>query len=504
MYPDELVFGILDTSKRIEDPRLAERLASFTLSWSRYGYRGRFLRHDNVNRILDEASALGYRWCLIQSYGSILSERWAHGSADARPLEITVPEWVADNSFFVMGHIIGDSANGYGLDDKFMLVDLASYVAFGRPLFDSVAADSVEYVEPVAIPSSAAGTGISELVPSGRTRPMNAALPGRNFIEASLCRGIPVYGFTPEMESGRIHLDDGCRAHAALFSSYLGENIYRYAPPHSQDELSNGQQVFLESLSRVVSNSRQGVFLWNLEPYDDVLTPPAEFRPPVSSLYSVAAGFKPNMILEALGFDERTRVVFFDYSPDALKVRQLLVEEWDGEDLPRFVRYIFKKFPYPQTFYYLWSGYTPDTVPEQGLYEFWELELEKWGGADRFKEHWTRYKNLEHEYLVCNLLKESNQLLARVEPEPNAVLWWSNLFFTMYSNWFYTVEERRTMYGEWLERLVGKNPDMFIYGSDYNNISVNHIRAKEYLSRFANGGDDYLNPLKFNQVEIRF
>ena len=112
MYPDALVFGILDTSKRIEDPRLAERLGSFTLSWSRYGYRGRFLKYDNVNRILDEAVALGYRWCLIQSYGSILSERWAHGSADTRPLEITLPEWLGDNSFFVMGHIIGDPAGG--------------------------------------------------------------------------------------------------------------------------------------------------------------------------------------------------------------------------------------------------------------------------------------------------------------------------------------------------------------------------------------------------------
>ena len=34
----------------------------------------------------------------------------------------------------------------------------------------------------------------------------------------------------------------------------------------------------------------------------------------VKKLYSVAAAFKPNMILETFGFDENTEIVFYDYS----------------------------------------------------------------------------------------------------------------------------------------------------------------------------------------------
>jgi hypothetical protein len=74
----------------------------------------------------------------------------------------------------------------------------------------------------------------------------------------------------------------------------------------------------------------------------------------------------------------------------------------------------------------------------------------------------------------------------------------------MYSNWFFTTEERRKIYEAWIQRLAAKNPDVFIYGSDYNNMSVNNFRAGEYLERFTNGGEDYLNPVKLNKVEIRF
>ena len=77
MYPDDLVFGILNTSNRIHDSLLCAKFKSFTISWSRYGYRGRFIEHEKVNGILDQAVELGYRWCLIQAYGHMIAERWS-------------------------------------------------------------------------------------------------------------------------------------------------------------------------------------------------------------------------------------------------------------------------------------------------------------------------------------------------------------------------------------------------------------------------------------------
>ena len=60
---------------------------------------------------------------------------------------------------------------------------------------------------------------------------------------------------------------------------------------------------------------------------------------PIKKLYSVAASFKPNMILHKFGFYDDTEVVFYDYSKQALAFKKLLIKEWDGEDYPSFLDY---------------------------------------------------------------------------------------------------------------------------------------------------------------------
>ena len=56
-------------------PALAAKLRGFTLSWSRYDYRGRPRRCGRKSPprpVLDK----GYRWCLLQSYGHVFAEQW--------------------------------------------------------------------------------------------------------------------------------------------------------------------------------------------------------------------------------------------------------------------------------------------------------------------------------------------------------------------------------------------------------------------------------------------
>ena len=43
MYPEGLVFGLLNTSDRFRNGQLYEQLRNLTISWSRYGYRGRII-----------------------------------------------------------------------------------------------------------------------------------------------------------------------------------------------------------------------------------------------------------------------------------------------------------------------------------------------------------------------------------------------------------------------------------------------------------------------------
>jgi hypothetical protein len=220
-------------------------------------------------------------------------------------------------------------------------------------------------------------------------------------------------------------------------------------------------------------------------------------------LYSVAAGFKPNRILQTHGLSDRTRVVFFDYSQRALDVRRFMVSQWNGDDFPRFVREVFQAFPHPETFYQLWDEVTPADDIWGDIDRIWEQELTQWGGAAAFATHWRRYRQLKHDYVCCNILENPLPLLELVRAEPNAIIWWSNAFFTMYGNWFYTTNERQQAYRRWTRELAARNTDLFLLGSDDNNTCVNSIRAGEYWELYRHVEANCLRPHKLHRTEIR-
>ena len=455
MYPEGLVFGLLNTSDRFRNRQLYEQLRNLTISWSRYGYRGRIIEARSEEAILNEACAAGYRWCLIQSCGHMIGESWHPPHVEFMPLEIALNNWIEKHEFLLTGVLTGVD----GFNDQCLLVDLHHYRACGSP-------------------------ARHDLIPAARRH------------------GIAVHSFPPEIDSCRIYFNPAFCEQSPRFAQYLGSEIARL----NGDDLGLGANCYrlLQSIKTQVNNARRGVFLWNVEPYSDVATPPQDFEAPLATLYSVAAGFKPNMIVHSLGMDEQTRVVFFDYSEKALQIRKLIVDEWDGEDYPSFFRYVTKRYPHPDTFYQFWGDLTPDTITEADIEEMWENEGRKWGGHDVLRDHWRRYRQLAHEYVPCNLLSDRGHLLNRIRRERSAAIWWSNAFFTTLGNWLFTIDDRRAIYESWIRELVERNPAMLLYGSDFTNISVNHVRVAEYLKRLSEHGADYLHPLKVNTCEIRF
>jgi hypothetical protein len=294
--------------------------------------------------------------------------------------------------------------------------------------------------------------------------------------------------------------DEAC---SARFARYLGDGVERYAEERETVDLSGAQRELLDTAALHSANARRGVFLWNIEPYDDVETPPPDFTGSTSRIYSVAAGFKPNRILETHGFDSRTSVTFFDYSDRALDVRRFTLDTWDGIDFPRFVRGVFERFPYPETYYHLWRDLTPDQVDPADLESAWRREVIRWGGEQAFAEHWGRYRELQHDFVHCDVVGDPAPLLERVAVDPHAVMWWSNAFFTVHSNWHYTWNERRDRYEAWVSGLASRNPELLVYGSDHNNSNVNWIRIGDYWSRYRELPGDELVPRKLQHHEIR-
>ena len=126
-----------------------------------------------------------------------------------------------------------------------------------------------------------------------------------------------------------------------------------------------------------------------------------------------------------------------------------------------------------------------------------------WGTAEVFRDHWQSYVELQHEYVDCNLMTDPTPLLDQIVNEPSAIIWWSNAFFTVYGNWFYSLEQRKQVYDNWIQQIAERNPDLYLFGSDYNNVNVNAIRAGEYWDAYQRAGSDWLNPSRLSKTEMR-
>ncbi len=492
---DKLVFGLLhQPSGSTGNARLRE----LTIAWSRYGYHGTIIEADDINQLLDQASAAGYRYCLIQQTGHVIDEQWSPPHWNRPSFHGALHRWMDEQDFFVTGEWVIDSNGCYGLKNDSLLINLQYYDSFGQPEFGQPEAQSHnlmkadQLIQPDNCPGRQLVTGDGQL----QFRP---EISGWRFIDISLRHNLPILAFPKAINQGRLNLNGVGSHQASHFQKYVGQPINGFA---DDSQLTDDQKLFLEGIIAQTRHAQRGVFLWNIESYQDLQ--PAAADQPLDAVCTVAAGFKTNRILHQYGFTDTTRVIFFDYSRQALNIRRQMVNEWDGEDYPSYIRHLFDTNPHPETFYQLWQNVTPENVDWSDMEHFWQLELDKWGGAPAFKQHWQAYRQLPHQYVSCNLLTEPQRLLEQIRPYQNLYLWWSNAFFTVNSNWFYSNAERRQMYNRWIHALADHNPTAQINGADYNNVAVNGITAAEYLEQFNARPCNELQPKQRHQIGIHF
>lgn len=482
------MLGLLDTSREIALAAAGVRARDLTISWSRFKYGGPILEDEDLDALLRRAAAGDARHCLVQSWGHVLHEVWSpdgHGPFDLLDL---LAAWVEGRRFLVAGRLAADGAasgaggqhggRGWRLERDCLLVDLESYRTLGRP-------------EATLLEEGGGDAGLGGGFASGLVR-------------ASLAAGLPVYDIAGELEAGAAYLAPEVPARAAALAAWQGEGLAGFDPAVAARTFGPREVRFLADLHRLTSNLRRGVFVWNIEPYDDVVDPPPGFTGPLRSLYSVAAGLKPNFLLERFGFDERTRVVFMDYSAVALEFRRLLLSEWDGSDYPSFLRRLFRVLPPERAFYLLWRGAGIDDLSWDHVGARWREEVERWGGAAPLRAHWARYRRLRHELVHCDLLADPAPALAAVQDQQSSAVWWSNAFFSVHSNWHHDAARRRELYARWIRGLAERAPQLWLYGASSDNASVNGVQAAEYaLWHSAHAGDE-LDPGRLGRVDMRY
>lgn len=471
-FPD-VVFGIVTPTSTGADGATRSAFRDITLGWSRHSYCGRVLESASVDGALRAAAESGARHCVCQRAGHVLVDTF---HVRTTGIVEDLVRLVRDHDVAVAGHVVdaGRAGRGVALSDRFLLVDLEHFERLGFPSFGPVSDGAV-----------------------GRSAQLGSGIGGGELVASCLKARLPVVNLDP-MVVGRTLDLEGPTASEDAFLRLRGQPI----PADAQlTELTRDQRAFLGRIRDQAAFARQGVFLWNFEPYADAVVASQSFPGPIHALYSVASGFKPNMLLHLHGFTPATRVVFFDYSPAALAVRRWLVENWDGRDFPALVPALSKAFP-PSEMYYQVPGGEADTALSQVAVEAaWHHELERWGGAAIFHEHWERYRSLSHEYVDCDLLDDPGPLLRRVNGD-HGVIWWSNAFFTVYGNWFHLPAHRRERFEHFIASFAAAAPDLLLYGSDDNNSCINCITAADYDDRYFAAHVSDVRPFAAGRVHI--
>ena len=116
--------------------------------------------------------------------------------------------------------------------------------------------------------------------------------------------------------------------------------------------------------------------------------------------------------------------------------------------------------------------------------QLWEREIALWGSEQAIKEHWDRYRTLNHKYIHCDICTNPEKVTSLITPDEDSVIWWSNAFHTVGAQYLRGLSGVKTCYETWLRQINDKNPNIWILGKDYLDRPVEGDRLKDYLSAY--------------------
>ena len=151
----------------------------------------------------------------------------------------------------------------------------------------------------------------------------------------------------------------------------------------------------------------------------------------------------------------------------------MMLKQWNGEDYPSFINWARKKYQFNETHGTLTEHETDDFL--------WQREISWWGGEDRIKEHWKRYKRLKHTWTHVDISKDCKPITSRIVNEPGSVIWWSNAFHTVNAHYLHGLRGVTNSYKTWIDEITKQNPNIWILGKDFLDRPVEGGQIKDYV-----------------------
>jgi hypothetical protein len=418
-----VVFALYDQlghkSKEYRDHVRAISMFDIQVSMDRFRYGDlivtELLEGNNIDDLISKAYSSGCNYIYLMSIGYITSDH---------SLLNDIHQFAVDNQYWLVGHILEDqfyhkTDNGFfHLHPQSFYLNLDIWANLGKPKFGNRTT-----ITDFKIPGyNRSPENIHDdytplwLMPASTPRDTFSGVlnAGWNLIATMLSAGCKVGNFSESIRRRKSYLypeiDDN--RFERILGGEQGLTVEPTGPTYAQ-------YYYLKETD--FTNVTGAVFVFN---NDNMSLEKIAYYPTtrLGTLYAVAAGFKPLQLLSQVDCDT-ARVVYIDYSEDALNYRQWLVDNWDGNDYMQAIEQYRQVNP---NFDPIWMPGKQAQYPQE-----WENTLRLFGGQQQWLKFWNKYKALEHRYIKTNLLNEFSAMIADMKQHPgNNMIWISNSFNT--------------------------------------------------------------------------
>jgi hypothetical protein len=293
--------------------------------------------------------------------------------------------------------------NSFWLFPITALINLKKWKELGRPLWGSeMGKELIELVTAVPSTDCVHDNYTPLSVTSGEGTKQTRVKKGWNFVNESLKANLPVLNLPKNVREFQNYLYP--ENNIKLFNDFW-HSLYNMPKVTSQYRKVL-ESVITSKYERRIKDSTWQCFIRNTEDYYPVEHKHNSSNIDWTSIETImlpCSGFKDFIL--AMGFKgakKKLNIIHFDIIPQCVKIRQLLIEQWDGQrsTFSKTLLEIGKYFTVgpPGDVYHMNSMKT--------LEEAYDHMLQFFGSEDNLERCWKEFQACDHRYVAADMLSD--------------------------------------------------------------------------------------------------
>lgn len=369
-----------------------------------------------------------------------------------------------DPNILVAGQLINKPGQYCGIHEQFLIINLNTYRRLGKPAFGGYEDKQMRLHNYVAGPSFHDDYTPRYLEPGQGESEYRTWTCGWNFVHVSMANGLKIPNIPEDIRREKIYLYPNDNS-ATLLKNL--DALYNIMPTDNISQNRVLAYMVMKKLglddtpepNNIAAYRRRkgGVFVFNTE----ILVPEPEWirdnGGPLSCFIGTCAGFLDICNLKHFGFDESTKLVYYDINPDAVTFKKHLLDNFEGDlnQLPQFIADFKAANPHILI---------ADNSEATGLADL----RREFPNDDEFHSLWNRMRRLERQFTTLNLFGDYKKVFRKVVDKDKRAMICISDIFTGTNELTYGVGTLRSIFHAMMEDF-SNYPKLVVQGKDYRD-----------------------------------